>query len=446
MQVIQDQQHAILTAVLPLLPLVQAFPLHLDQAKASIADQVKTTTAENISSSMSCLSSDIDSMKSTLSSISAFSNSARIVPKPALDIQPSRSEHHPTRKRTNSWLSQDSIHLGRSQSTRSHSFAPLHSPRIDRYKKPRLGGVSPTGSPQLARQSSHPAKSPKEDALHLCKSLHAVGLTSLTGGTATNTNNHSAASWPERTSRTPLAGTLLPAPVNHTDLQSRMHTTEPSCSVPGAIFSVNAQTMQASPQSRRHPVLSARAQMIIPTPSTTVPIIPNISTAAPEPDDSVVPIINQKGRKMIPESVPDVPPTTPRPISKAIKLEEALRSPIKGYISITSSPLSSLSPSPPQAPLKPNLKAQAQHIAGGTAQRQVVFATSSQVLPRVPLVSTPESASASMSLRDRRAQMFVVSTSAPLWTIGFTGASKLGRTTSSAKRFIALGSSSDEEG
>jgi hypothetical protein len=100
--------------------------------------------------------------------------------------------------------------------------------------------------------------------------------------------------------------------------------------------------------------------------------------------------------------------------------------------------------------LRPVLKTQTQHAAGGVAWRQVAFATSSHVCipsgPGVPPLPTPDSASVSMSLRDRRAQMSVVSISASSRAVCFTGASKLGRTTSSAKRLIALGSSSDEEG
>lgn len=135
----------------------------------------------------------------------------------------------------------------------------------------------------------------------------------------------------------------------------------------------------------------------------------------------------------MPESA--APPIPPQPISKAIKLEEVLRSPLKCYISIPSSPLSSLSssPSPTPAPAQSVLKTQVQYAAGGMARRQVTFAMPNQVFtssgPSGLALPTLDSMSPSMSLRDRRAQM-----------------SMLGRTTSSAKRFIALGSSSDEEG
>jgi len=141
----------------------------------------------------------------------------------------------------------------------------------------------------------------------------------------------------------------------------------------------------------------------------------------------------------MPESVPSALPMTPPPVSKAIQLEEVLRSPLKCYISIASSPLSSLSLSPPLAPLQPILKTQTQHATGGIARRQVAFATA----PPAPIL---DSASASMSLRDRRAQMSMVSASGFSRIVDFTVASKLGRTTSSTKRSIALGSSSDEEG
>jgi hypothetical protein len=449
MQAIQDQQHAILTAVLPLLPLVQAFPLHVDQAKTSIADQVKTsiadqvktTLADNVSSSISRLSSNIDSIKSTLSSLSASSDGVRSVLHLAPEIPPSRSQNQAIRKRTNSWLSQDDTHSGRSQSTRPHSS----DPRIGRHKKPRLDGVFPTGSTQLARQSSHTAKSPKENTLHLHKSPNADRSTSP-GVSLTNDNHHSAAPWPRRTMRTPLVDILLSAPVSQADVQFRKPTAESSSSGPGTFFSTNTQTMHASPQTGRCLLPLTRTQMTIPPASVTIPIRPDISTV-PEPDLSTT---NLKHRKMIPESAPAPLPVTPQPVSKPVKFEEPLRSPLKGYISISSSPLSSLSPSPPLTPLRPVLKTQTQHAAGGVAWRQVAFATSSHVCilsgPGVPPLPTPDSASVSMSLRDRRARMSVVSISASSRAVCFTSASKLGRTTSSAKRFIALGSSSDEEG
>ncbi|KAG0705602.1 hypothetical protein DFH29DRAFT_268532 [Suillus ampliporus] len=422
MQTIQDQQHSILTTVLPLLPLIQAFPLHVDQAKASIAD--------NVLFSLSNLSRDIDSMKSTLSSLSAPSNSIRSTSQSAI------AENHPTRKRTNSWLNQDDTLSGRSQSKRPHSVAPEGSPRIDRHKKPRLESISPTGSPQLVKQSSRTAISREKHALNLRKSLNADRLTSSAGGSVTN-NNYPAAPRPNQITRTPLADILSPAPLNHASAQLRKLTAEPpSSSGPRAIFSSNAQRMRASPEAGRRPLSSAPVHEAIPPASMAAPDGSNISTAVPNPDNVVPPTSNQKDRKKTMELAPVVPPIPPQPISKAIKLEEVLRSPLKCYISIPLSPLSSLSPSPPLAPPQPVLKTQARHAAGGIARRQVTFATSSQVFipsnlsgPGIPPLPTLDSTSASMSLRDRRVQM-----------------SMLGRTASSAKRFIPLGSSSDEEG
>lgn len=384
---------------------------------------------------MSSLNNEIDRMKSTLSSLSVSSNSMRRIPQSAPEITPSRSENHSTHKRTSSWLSQDDIHPRRSQSTRPHSFARPHSPCIDRHKKPRLDGVLRTGSPQIARQPSHTVKLSKENSLYLRRSL-SVNPTP-TGVSITNSNNHPAAPWIRQTRRTPLADILLTTPINHVNAQFRKPTAESS-------------STQA--QSGGQLIPFSRAQMAIPAPPMAVSIVPSVSTAAPESDDSVPPTHNRKDCNIIPESAPAALPITPQPVSKAIKLEEVRRSPLKGYISIPSSPLSSLSPSPPLT-VQPILKIQTQRAVGRIARRQVAFTTSSQVFippvssgPGVPPVPPHDSASASMSLRDRRAQMSVVSYSASSRKVDFTTASKLGRTTSSAKRFIAVGSSSDEEG
>ncbi|KAG1735505.1 hypothetical protein EDB19DRAFT_1075768 [Suillus lakei] len=409
MQAIQDQQHSILTAVLPLLPLVQAFPLHVDQVKTSIAD--------NVSSSISRLSRDIGS----------------IVPQSTVAVPASLAENRPTRKRTNSWLNYDT-HSGCSQSDRPpHYVAPAGSPRIDRHKKPRLDSVLSTGSPQLVRQSSHTANSPEKHVLDLRES-NADRMTSPACGFVTN-NNYSAAPRHSQITRMPLAEILPPASVNHVTAHFRKPTAESSSGL-GANLSLNAQRLYPSSQSARHPLPSARAHEVIPPKSTAAPNSSNIPTAAPNSNNFVPPTTNQKVRKKTPESAPPAPPIPPQPISKAIKLEEVLRSPLRCYISIPPSPLSSLSPSPTPAPAQSVLKTQVQHAAGGMARRQVTFAAPSQVFtssalpgPVVPLLPTLNSMSASMSLRDRRAQMSV-----------------LGRTASSAKRFIPLGSSSDEEG
>ncbi|KAG2346701.1 hypothetical protein BDR05DRAFT_906216, partial [Suillus weaverae] len=217
MQAIQDQQHSILTAVLPLLPLVQAFPLHVDQAKTSIAD--------NVLASISSLSREIDGMKSTLSNLSAPSNSIRSVSKSAVAVLPSLAEHRPTRKRTNSWLNQDDTHSGRSQSDRPDSVAPVTgSPRIDQHKKPRLDSVLPTASPQLVRPRT--ANSPAKHALDLRESQIADGLTSPACGSVTN-SDYTAAPRPKRTTRTPLAD-ILPPLVNHATMQFRKPAAESS--------------------------------------------------------------------------------------------------------------------------------------------------------------------------------------------------------------------------
>ncbi|KAG2071550.1 hypothetical protein BDR04DRAFT_1098018 [Suillus decipiens] len=184
-----------------------------------------------------------------------------------------------------------------------------------------------------------------------------------------------------------------------------------SSSGPGASFPTNVQRMYAaSSQTGRHPLPSARAHEAIPPALTTAPISSNISSA-PQLDKFIPPTANQ-GKK-IPESA--VPPIPPQSISKAIKLEEVLRSPLKCYISIPSSPLSSPSPSLNTAPAQSVLKTQVQYAAGGMARRQVTFATPSQVFtlsdPPVPSLPTPDSMSSSMSLRDRRAQMTMVSAS-----------------------------------
>ncbi|KAG2121876.1 hypothetical protein DEU56DRAFT_90973 [Suillus clintonianus] len=351
MQAIQDQQHSILTAVLPLLPLTQAFPLHVDQLKTSIAD--------NVSSSMSSLSRDIDGMKSTLSSLSARapSDTIRGVYQPALGLTPPRRSGDSTRKRANSWLDRGDTVPGPSQTNRSHSFAPMHSPRIDRHKKPRLDSILPTGSPRLMKQTSHTANPPEKYALDLRGSSNADGLVSPARGLVTN-NGYPAAPRPKHSTRMPLADILPSALVNKV-------------------------------------------------------------TASPKPVDSVPPSANEKYRKRTTESPPRVLPIPPQPISKAIKLEEVLRSPLRCYISIPPSPLSSLSPSPSPAPAQSVLKNQVHHATGGIARRQVTFAAPSQTFtsstlpgPAVPSLPTLDSMSASMSLRDRRAQMSMVSTSA----------------------------------
>ncbi|KAG2749592.1 hypothetical protein P692DRAFT_20803025 [Suillus brevipes Sb2] len=408
MQAIQAQQHSILTAVLPLLPLVQAFPLHADQVKAFITD--------NVLSSISSLSRDIDSMKSSLSDLSPPSNSIQSVSKSTAAVPPFLTENYSTRKRTNSWLNHDDAHSGRSQSGRPHSVAPTSgSPRTDHHKKPRLDGVLPTASPQLVRP--HTANSPAKHALDL------RGLTSPARGSDTN-SGYTAAPRPEHTTRMPLTD-ILPPLVNHATMQFQKPVAESSG--PRANFPTNIRRMHASSQSGRHPLLSVRAHEAIPPASIATPISLDISTTAAKPDNLVSPTANQD-RMKTPESV--------QPISKAIKLEEVLRSPLRCYISIPSSPLSSLSPSPTPIPARPVLKSHVQHAAGGVARRQVTFAMSNQAItssirpsPSVPSLLTLDSMSASMSLRDRRAQM-----------------SMLGRTASSAKRFIPLGSSSDEEG
>lgn len=386
MQAIQAQQHSILTAVLPLLPLVQAFPLHADQVKAFITD--------NVLSSISSLSRDINSMKSSLSDLSPPSNSIQNVSKSTAAVPPFLTENYSTRKRTSSWLNQDDAHSGRSQSGWPHSVAPpLDSPRIDHHKKPRLDGVLPTASPQLVRP--HTANSPAKHALDL------RGLTSPARGSDTN-SGYTAAPRPEHTTRMPLTD-ILPPLVNHATAQFQKPVAE-SSSGPRANFPTNIRRMHASSQPGKHPLLSVRAHEAVPPASTAAPISLDISTTAAKPDNFVSPTANQD-RMKTPESV--------QPISKAIKLEEVLRSPLRCYISIPSSPLSSLSPSPTPIPARPVLKSHVQHAAGGVARRQVTFAMSNQAIssstrpsPSVPSLPTLDSMSASMSLRDRRAQMF----------------------------------------
>ncbi|KIK39312.1 hypothetical protein CY34DRAFT_808419 [Suillus luteus UH-Slu-Lm8-n1] len=410
MQAIQTQQHSILTAVLPLLPLVQAFPLHADQAKTFITD--------NVLSSISSLNRDIDSMKSSLSDLSPPSNSIQSVSKSTAAVPPFLTENHPTRKRTNSWLNQEDAHSGRSQSGRPHSVAPMMgSPRMDHHKKPRLDSVLRAASPQLVRP--HTANSPAKHALDL------RGLTSPAHGSDTN-SGYAVAPRPEYTTRMPLTD-IMPPLVNHGTMQFQKPVAESSSSGPRANFPTNIRRMHASSQSGRHSLLSVRAHEAIPPASTAAQISLDISTTAAKPANFVPPTTNQD-RMKTPESVP--------PISKAIKLEEVLRSPLRCYISIPPSPLSSLSPSPIPTPARSVLKSHVQHAADGVARRQVTFATSNQAFtssarpnPSVSSLLALDSMSASMSLRDRRAQM-----------------SMLGRTASSAKRFIPLGSSSDEEG
>jgi len=390
--------------------------LHVDQAKASIANEVKTAVADIVSSSMSCLSSEINNLRSSLS---APSNSVRSTTKSAPEIPPPQPEDHLTLKRTNSWLSQDGVHPRYSQFTRLP-----HGPRVDCHKKPRLDNVFPTGFPKIARRSSHAANPAKENSLDLRKSPSADGLTSQTSVSMTNGNNCSAAS---RTRRTPLADIPLAAPVNHVNAQFRNSTVE------------------SSPHAGGHLLPFTRAQMAIPAPPMGMPIFP--STAA-ESDNSAPPTTDREDRKIMRESVP---PVTPQPVSKVIKLEEVLRPPLKCYISVSTSPLSSLSPSPsPLLASQPILKTQTQHAAGRMTRRQVTFATSSHSVssgPEILPVPLSYSASASMSLRDRRAQMSVVSIVYLSFsrTVGLTNTSKLGRTTSSVKRFLVVGSS-DEEG
>jgi hypothetical protein len=73
------------------------------------------------------------------------------------------------------------------------------------------------------------------------------------------------------------------------------------------------------------------------------------------------------------------------------------------------------------------LKTHAQHAAGGVARRQVTFATSNQAFtsstrpsPSAPSLLMLDSMSASMSLRDRRAQMSMVSVSTRSHKTGLT--------------------------
>ncbi|KAG1816254.1 hypothetical protein EV424DRAFT_1068489 [Suillus variegatus] len=441
MQTIQDQQHSILTAVLPLLPLVQTFPLY--------ADQVKTFITDNVLSNISSLSRDIDSMKVTLSDLSVPLNSMRTVSNSAVAVPPPFPENRSTRKRTNSRLNQDDTHSGRSQSDRPHSVDPATStPCTDHHKKPRLDSVLPTTSPELV--GPHTANSPEKQALDVRESLIADRLTSPACGSVTS-SGYTAAPRPKHTVRTPLAD-ILPPLVNHATIQFRKPATKSPSSGPAANFPTNVQRMHASSQSGRHPLPSARVDdETIPLTSTAAPISSNISTTATKSDNFVPPTAN-KDRKT-PESAPAALSIHPQPTSKAIKLEEVPRSPLRCYLSIPPSPLSSLSPSPALAPAQSVLQTQVQHSASGMARRQVTFATSNQAFtsstcpgPSVPSLRTLDSMSASMSLRDRRAQMSMVSASTCSRTIGLTSSFKLGRTASSAKRFIPLGSSSDEEG
>lgn len=401
MQAIQTQQHSILTAVLPLLPLVQAFPLHADQVKAFITD--------NVLSSISSLSRDIDSMKSSLSDLSPPPNSTQSVSKSTAAVPPFLTENHPTRKRTYSWLNQDDAHSGRSQSGRPHSVAPMMgSPCIDHHKKPRLDSVLPTASPQLVR--SHTVNSPAKHALDL------RGLTSPARGSDTN-SGYTVAPRPEHTTRMPLTD-IMPPLINHATMQFQKPVAESSSSGPRANFPTNIPRMHASSQLGRHSLLSVRAHEAIPPASTVAKISLDISTTAANPANFVPPTTNQD-RMKTPESVPS--------ISKAIKLEEVLRSPLRCYISIPPSPLSSLSPSPAPNPAQSVLKSHVQHAAGGVARRQVTFATSNQAFTSsarpsssAPSLLTLDSMSASMSLRDRRAQMSMVSVSARSEKFGLT--------------------------
>ncbi|KAG1854842.1 hypothetical protein DFJ58DRAFT_376928 [Suillus subalutaceus] len=357
-------------------------------------------------------------MKSTLSNLSAPPNSIRSFPE-SVAVSSSLAENRPTRKRTNSCLNQDDAHSGRSQSDRPHSVAPATgSPRIDHHKKPRLNSVLPTASAQLRPRTEN---SPAKHAPDLRESLIADGLTSPARSSVTS-NGYTTAPRPKHTTRTPLAD-ILPPLVNHATTRSRKPAAE-SSSGPGANFPTNIQRMYASSQSGGYPLPSARAHEAIPPASTTIPIRSNVSTTAPQPDNLVLLTANQNAKKT-PESA--VPPIPPQPISKAIKLEEVIRSPLRCYISIPSSPLSSLSPSPTPAPAQSVLKTQVQHAAGGMARRQVTFATSNQAFttsanpgPSVPSLPTLDSMSAPMSLRDRRAQMSMVSASTCSRTIGST--------------------------
>ncbi|KAG2358564.1 hypothetical protein BDR07DRAFT_266936 [Suillus spraguei] len=261
MQAIQDQQHSILTVVLPLLPLVQAFPLHVDQVKASIAD--------NVLSSISSLSRGIDSMKSTLSDLSTPSHSIRNASKSAVAVPSSLADSRPTRKRTNSWLNRNDAHPGRLQSDQLHSVGlATSSPATDHHKKPRLDSTLPTTSPKLVRP--HTVNSPEKHALDLHESPIANELTSSARGSVTS-NRYTAALRPKHTTRTPLVE-ILPPLVNHATIQFRKPATEFS-SGPGASFPTNVQRMYASSQSDRHPLPAARAHEAIHPASTTAPII-----------------------------------------------------------------------------------------------------------------------------------------------------------------------------
>lgn len=324
MQSIQDQQNALMGAVLPLVPIVHGVSPQMEQIKAALSDVV--------ANAVSTMTNSVESVRSTL--VAELARSSTRVGSSRKSISSSR------RKRS------DASMLG-AQELNIPVSSPLDSrgrggPHLSLKRARMEGATHRTGSARLLRKS--------------------VPLTNPLLQTP-------------QTPRQPLADLLLP-------VQHHMNSTSR-----GYMRPVQA----ANPARMSRPRRSDSQDLIITRRRSTgfhdAPLV--VSAAGPPDQDACL---------------------------KALKIEEILEPNLTGVFSIHSSPLSSPPASLPLATRHDPNEAHADLAQLSTQQQLRLRDDAPQVeLVQVPLPSSDPSSNPdasppkSMSLRDRRAQMSMVS-------------------------------------
>ncbi|KAH7926406.1 hypothetical protein BV22DRAFT_356938 [Leucogyrophana mollusca] len=465
-QTIQDQQNTMLVAVLPLLPLVQAVPLHVESAKASMLESITPT--------LSSLTQDVEAMKSSLYA-HMRSLSAQVLDSHA-------HTNKSPRKRPRSTLDGPSD----AQGNWDHPVLPVPS-------LPRQASTSPTKRMRFdAQNRSTPHRASNLGSSSSC-TLSDVEIT--TNQTEileplshkpkapptprrpfAEINHRSSANAAVHEQPAPTGGDLVSPGAQHHPgpraLSISAPTTSPNGPTTQLSFANSIQrqnTPQAETKRGNTPRKRDRSRQCSPTlvterPSKRMTVLPPQPAFKPQSrdEDAILALLTRGRSKDMCLSI-STPLFEPRqhavspvpPISyerTIIKSEGTRQQPPLGFFE---DPLSPLSPIPSLSPVAHTLPQREDdtilpvfHARGSRTTPkplismdvpQVRFDDSAFVVPTLlpetgafsltsPAAHHPSASPKPMSLRDRRAQMSV-----------------LQRARSSARRYIPLDSSSEDE-
>lgn len=358
MQSIQDQQNALMGAILPLVPIVHSVPPQMEQIKAGLSDMVTNAVLT--------MSNSIENVRSTLVSELAHGH-GRAGSSTRIGSSSNKSMSGSRRKRSNaSALGPQDINVPPSSPLASRSNRRPHLS----LKRARIEGTAHhAGNSQLPQRFSRLA----------VPATHASDPPSLLQA--------------PQTPRRPLVDLLFPPGsdtsraqrhmVNHTNSASHeyMHPLEALGLVDGPSTTPVSRSFFRPPD---HPLPGLQGATVTQRRPAALHDIPF------DTDKSAV-------------GLPSIPRSSDQDnLSKAIKIEELLEPKLTGVFSIHSSPLSSPPSSAPPATRNPGTSVEERYMSSAPQVELVE-------VPRSlfdPITSNSEASPPKpMSLRDRRAQM-----------------------------------------